>query len=959
MAKTIDEIVIEVLDGRWGSGNTRKNNLIKAGYDYNAIQNRINEVVAHMNTRKQALKPWFDACKAQWEWSYNSKYNWGKWEKTVASSKNYGTCIVYPNCVAMRCKLIKEKGKIITSTGSNNDSLSTQNSFYNNSLKAMASINSKYWSSIKFPNKTLKALVKDGSIKEGDIIGFMGHTTMFAEKDSKGNLLFNNAGHAAGIYDNNKAGSNRAVLNKAINSYGNRIVLGIFSVNTFYVLTSCKGGTISYSNRYMAGQDVKVTITPSNGNVISSIKVDGKTVAVTNSYTISKIDANHIIEVVCSKGKTIDEIAREVLDGKWGSGDARKTKLTQAGYNYDAVQKRVNELLAPKPVTKTIDELAQEVLDGKWGSGDARKANLEKAGYDYNAVQNKVNELINKSKPYQNLKESDYIGGDVVRIGQATSNEKGELTGGSAGDQNGKEVAMANWSYASGDKYNSWKHVFRAKDTAARLKIAQAAIDACNNNHIGYDTGSSDRKSCFKEAQKIHFDLSKVAVNCETTCSELANVCIAAAGLSSYLPVNKAAYVESLTSQLSSSSEFTDNKSYATTSVNLLPGDIIISGSHTAIVVKVPVKKTVDQLAKEVLDGKWGSGDARKKNLENAGYDYNAVQNKVNELLAPKTVTKSVAELAQEVLDGKWGSGDVRKTNLTKAGYDYNAVQAKVNELLASKTTSQGYTGTLPTLKIVKSNAQVIADAIVWAKWIAADNNFHYGYTSPDKKANAHHNGCYFCGTQRMKKNMLMPEHTYCCNPFVGAAWAHGGCVPAALKLCQNTNSWGFSKGSGYDKSSLFTNLGHPDKSKLKAGDVLCRDTHVALYIGDGKLVEAGGGDDNKKNSTKWNNSIHVAVLTDARYKNFPRVHRFNGSVNTSMILRHGEVSDRVGQWQAFLDWYFDGKVGKADRCFGDNTLKWTKKFQEEAIGKGEGDGLVGEKTLAAAKAIKKKVVKK
>ena len=911
MAKTIDEIVIEVLDGQWGSGNTRKNNLTKAGYDYDAVQKRINEVVAHMKTRREALKPWFDACKAQWEWSYNAKYNWGKWQKTVASSKDYGTCIVYPNCVAMRCKLIKEKGKIITSTGSDNDSLSTQNSFYNNSLKAMASINSKYWSSCR-PNKLLKNLVKDGTIKEGDIIGFMGHTTMFSKKDSKGNLLFNNAGHAAGIYDNNKAGSNRAVLDQTINSYGNRIVLGVFSVNTFYVLTSCKGGTISYSNRYMAGQDVKVTITPSSGNVISSIKVNGKAVAITNNYVINKIDANHIIEVVCSKGKTIDEIAHEVIDGKWGSGDVRKNKLIQAGYNYDAVQKRVNELINSKPSGKSIDELAKEVLDGKWGSGDARKTNLEKAGYDYNAIQKRVNELINQSKPYQNLKESNYIGGNVVRIGQATSNEKGELTGGSAGDQNGKEVAMANWSYASGDKYNSWKHVFRAKDAAARLKIAQAAIDACNNNHIGYDTGSPDRKSCFKEAQKVHFDLSKVTVNCETTCSELANVCIAAAGLSSYLPISKAAYVESLTTQLSKSSEFNDYTSYATKSVNLLPGDIIISGSHTAIVIKVPAKKTIDQLAQEVLDGKWGSGDARKKNLESAGYDYVAIQKKVNEIVTAK-----------------------------------------------SQTQSQGYTGTLPTLKLVKSNAQVIADAIRWAKWIAADNDFHYGYTSPDKKANAHHNGCYFCGTQRMKKNMLMPEHTYCCNPFVGAAWAHGGCVPAALKLCQNTNSWNFSKGSGYDKSSLFTNLGHPAKSKLKPGDVLCKDTHVALYIGDGKLIEAGGGDDNKKNSTKWNNSIRVATLTDARYKGFPRVHRFNGSVNTTMILRHGEVSDRVGQWQAFLDWYFDGKVGKADRCFGDNTLKWTKKFQEEAMGKGQGDGLVGEKTLAAAKSCKKKVVKK
>lgn len=43
--------------------------------------------------------------------------------------------------------------------------------------------------------------------------------------------------------------------------------------------------------------------------------------------------------------KTIDELAREVLAGKWGNGEDRKNRLTQAGYDYFAVQKRVNEIL--------------------------------------------------------------------------------------------------------------------------------------------------------------------------------------------------------------------------------------------------------------------------------------------------------------------------------------------------------------------------------------------------------------------------------------------------------------------------------------------------------------------------------------------------------------------------------------------------------------------------------------
>ena len=100
---------------------------------------------------------------------------------------------------------------------------------------------------------------------------------------------------------------------------------------------------------------------------------------------------------------------------------------------------------------------------------------------------------------------------------------------------------------------------------------------------------------------------------------------------------------------------------------------------------KLPVaekKKTVDEIAKEVLDGKWGNGDERIKKLKDAGYDPDAVQKKVNELLAPK---KSVDEIAQEVIDGLWGSGDTRKKKLTDAGYDYDAVQKRVNQILAGK----------------------------------------------------------------------------------------------------------------------------------------------------------------------------------------------------------------------------------------------------------------------------------
>lgn len=92
-------------------------------------------------------------------------------------------------------------------------------------------------------------------------------------------------------------------------------------------------------------------------------------------------------------------------------------------------------------------------------------------------------------------------------------------------------------------------------------------------------------------------------------------------------------------------------------------------------------KKSVDEIAKEVIAGKWGNGDDRKNRLVAAGYDYNAVQRAVNAKLSG-SAGKSVTQVAKEVIAGKWGNGEERRRKLTAAGYDYNAVQRKVNELL-------------------------------------------------------------------------------------------------------------------------------------------------------------------------------------------------------------------------------------------------------------------------------------
>ena len=100
--------------------------------------------------------------------------------------------------------------------------------------------------------------------------------------------------------------------------------------------------------------------------------------------------------------------------------------------------------------------------------------------------------------------------------------------------------------------------------------------------------------------------------------------------------------------------------------------------------------KTVEQLAQEVIQGVWGNGQDRKNALTNAGYDYSAVQARVNEILgtSSKPAKKSNEEIANEVIAGKWGNGNDRKNRLTNAGYNYDEVQAIVNKKLGTGNSS-------------------------------------------------------------------------------------------------------------------------------------------------------------------------------------------------------------------------------------------------------------------------------
>lgn len=83
-----------------------------------------------------------------------------------------------------------------------------------------------------------------------------------------------------------------------------------------------------------------------------------------------------------------EELAKMVWQGKFGNGDERKIQL---GDRYNAVQNLVNQGVGK---LKSIDEIAKEVINGKWKNYPERKTLLENAGYNYGEVQNRVNEML-------------------------------------------------------------------------------------------------------------------------------------------------------------------------------------------------------------------------------------------------------------------------------------------------------------------------------------------------------------------------------------------------------------------------------------------------------------------------------------------------------------------------------------------------------------------------------------
>lgn len=236
----------------------------------------------------------------------------------------------------------------------------------------------------------------------------------------------------------------------------------------------------------------------------------------------------------------------------------------------------------------------------------------------------------------------------MVTIAHASKNEMGDYLKGHRGDQTGLEVCIRQW-------YNRpWNCVIRFIDPDMREKCAYAMERACANDNWGYS--QADRNSGLEACRHLGYDPGLVKVPVNTDCSALVTVACIYAGIAecALVKYGNCATTSTLKNRLKATGEVEifETTDYTNRTDKLLRGDILLAeGHHVAVVNKADTpKKSAKEIAREVIQGKWGNGAERKKKLKEAGYNYDEIQKAVSELIHG-TATKAVNDIPKYVWD--------------------------------------------------------------------------------------------------------------------------------------------------------------------------------------------------------------------------------------------------------------------------------------------------------------------
>lgn len=163
----------------------------------------------------------------------------------------------------------------------------------------------------------------------------------FASKACPGDFLYNRLGDIAAEVTKRLGGSSAAPTPSkpatTATASGEYKVGDIveFTGNRHYANANaasgpaCKPGKAKVTNVYPRGKHPYHLIAEKGGG----------------STVYGWVDASDISKKATSTAKSVEALAREVIIGKWGNGDERKRRLQAAGYDYTAVQNKVNELL--------------------------------------------------------------------------------------------------------------------------------------------------------------------------------------------------------------------------------------------------------------------------------------------------------------------------------------------------------------------------------------------------------------------------------------------------------------------------------------------------------------------------------------------------------------------------------------------------------------------------------------